>query len=361
MSSKTAPAPRRLAHVSLYVSDLQRSRRFYCDALGLLRSEEHVLSEDLPLARGVSSVLARVPRFAHRWLERALPFHYRGAHSTLCFLSCGARHHDLVLAEMHDPVLGAPRPVSGNMLPGLLFTLAIELERYAERLHAHGLEPRKVKDALFGVRLEVQDPDGRAISFLAPGSGVRPDAPSPLASFHGAAVRTASLSQALPRWQALGFQPSEPMEEEIGSGRTRLTCALGTADEPVPSLFLVEEHTPEGPVAAAGHSLDHLALELNPPTPAEGNPEVVRRMASRLRRTGLRILSGPLLHDPVEGDGTWGGNHSVYALDADGHVLEFFSGMAPYPGDLSLHAPSEAAPLTTAPPRHSAGRAGASP
>jgi catechol 2,3-dioxygenase-like lactoylglutathione lyase family enzyme len=355
MSLQPSPAPRQLAHVSLYVSDLQRSRRFYCEALGLLRSEEHVLSRDLPLARVVSTVLARVPHFAHPWLERTLPFHYRGAHATLCFLSCGRRHHDLVLTEMHDPVLGTARPVSGNMLPGLSFTLAIEPERYAERLRAQGLEPRKVKDALFGERLEVQDPDGRAISFLAPGAEVLPDAPSPLASFHGAALRTHHLAQALPRWRALGFQPREPVEEELGPGHTRVTCALGTADEPSPSLVLVEEHTQTGPVAVAGHSLDHLALELNPPTPAEGNSELVHLMASRLRRTGLRILAGPLLHDPVEGDGTWGRNHSVYALDADGHVLEFFSGMAPYPGNLSRHATTDAEPLTVPALRHSVG------
>jgi catechol 2,3-dioxygenase-like lactoylglutathione lyase family enzyme len=354
MSSKTPPAPRRLAHVSLYVSDLQRSRRFYCEALGLLRSEEHVLAQDLPLARGVCTVLARVPRFAHAWLERALPFQYRGAHATLCFLSCGSRHHDLVLAEMHDPVLGTPRPVSGNRVQSLTFTLAVAPERYAERLRAHGLAPRQVKDA-FGEWLEVQDPDGRTVRFLAPGSELPVEAPSPLASFHGAALRTPSLAQALPRWRALGFQPCEPVEEELRPGHLRVTCALGTAEVPSPTLALVEECTPEGPVVAAGHSLDHLALELNPPTPGEGNPEAVRLMAARLRREGLRILSGPLLHDPVEGDGTWGRNHSVYALDAEGLVLEFFSGMAPYPGDLSRRATSDAEPLPEAALQHSVG------
>jgi catechol 2,3-dioxygenase-like lactoylglutathione lyase family enzyme len=340
--------------VALYVSDLPRSRRFYCEALGLLRSEEHVLAKDLPLARSVTTVLARVPRFAHAWLERALPFHYRGAHSTLCFLSCGTRHHDLVLTELHDPVLGTVRPVSGNSVQALTFTLAVPPERYAERLSGHGLEPRKVKDA-FGERLEVRDPDGRTLRFLAPDSEGASNAPSPLASFQGAAIRTPSLSQALPRWRALGFHPREPVEEELGPGHLRVTCALGTADAPAPTLALVEEHTPEGPVAHAGHSLDHLALELNPPTPGEGDPEVVRRMASTLRRTGLRVLSGPLLHDPVEGDGTWGGNHSVYVLDADGLVLEFFSGMAPYPGDLSRQASADAEPLPAAALQHSAG------
>jgi len=354
MSMQTSPAPRRLAHVSLYVSDLQRSRRFYCEVLGLLRSEEHVLSQDLPLARAVSTVLARVPHFVHSWLERALPFHYRGAHSTLCFLSCGWCHHDLVLTEMYDPVLGTARPVSGNMLQALTFTLAVSPERYAERLRAHGLEPRKVKDAL-GEGLEVRDPDGRAIRFLVPGSETPSDAPSPLASFHSAAIRTPSLSQALPRWRTIGFQPCEPVEEELGPGHRRVTCALGTVDALSPSLVLVEEHTPEGPVAAAGHSLDHLALELGPPTPGEGNPETVRLMAARLRRAGLRILSGPLLHDPVEGDGTWGRNHSVYVLDADGLVLEFFSGMASYPGDLSRRTTSDAEPLPEAALQHSVG------
>jgi catechol 2,3-dioxygenase-like lactoylglutathione lyase family enzyme len=332
--------------VSLYVSNLQRSRRFYCEVLGLLRSEEHVLSRDLPLARVLTTVLARLPRFAHRSLERAFPFHYRGAHTTLCFLSCGRRHHDLVLSEMYDPVLGTARPVSGNMLPGLTFTLAIEPERYAERLRAQGLEPRKVKDALFGERLEVRDPDGRAIGFLAPGAEGLSAAPSPLASFHGAALRTSHFAQVLPRWRALGFEPREPVREELGPGHTRVTCALGTADVSSPTLILVEEHTGTGPVAVTGHSLDHLAFELNPPTPSEGEPALVRGMATRLRRMGLRHLSGPMLHDPVEGDGTWGRNHSVYALDTDGHVLEFFSGMAPYLGDLSWRAPSEALTAT---------------
>jgi len=333
MPSRPVPAPRRLSHVALYVSDLERSRHFYSEVLGLLFSEEHVLWRELPLARVVSAVLARVPSFAHGRIERTVPFHYRGAHATLCFLSCGARHHDLVLTEMHDPVRGATRPVSGSALRGLTFALAVHPERYAERLRTRGLEPRRVKDAVFGERLEVDDPDGRPVGFIGPDPTVSSAPPAPLAYLQSAAIRTANLARSLPRWQALGFQPGEPVSEELGPGHTRLSCALGTAEVPSPGVVLVEERTREGVVPAEGHSLDHLAFEMNPPTPVEGDPALVRHMATRLRHAGLRILAGPLLHDPVEGDGTWGRNHSVYALDEDGHMLELYSGMEPYTGE----------------------------
>ena len=337
MRPRSLPAPRRLAHVALYVSDIERSRHFYSEVLGLLFSEEHVLWRELPLARVVSAVLARVPNFAHGQIERAVPFHYRGAHATLCFLSCGERHHDLVLTEMHDPVRGTTRPVSGNALRGLSFMLAVSPECYAERLRARGLEPRWVKDAVFGERLEVEDPDGRTVGFLAPEALVSPAPPAPLAYLRSAEIRTTHLAQSLPRWRALGFQPGEPVSEELAPGHTRLSCALGTGEVPAPGVVLVEERTPQGVVPMGGHSLDHLAFEMNPPTPVEGDPAVVRQMASRLRRAGLRILAGPLLHDPVEGDGTWGRNHSVYALDEDGHVLELYSGMEPYTGARTPH------------------------
>ncbi|NIB40839.1 VOC family protein [Pseudomaricurvus alkylphenolicus] len=87
-------------------------------------------------------------------------------------------------------------------------------------------------------------------------------------------------------------------------------------------FVLVEKKDGRGdPVEVGGYSLMHLAFELE----AE---KTIEEFSEYVRKQGIEIAMGPVMHDrePV-GDGTWGGNHSVYFRDPDGHDIEVYQGM----------------------------------
>src|SRR5206468_2783319 len=132
--------PRRFAHASIHVTDLAASLRFYRDLLGLLESETHVVGRDLKRARVARFVLDHAPSWAHAVARRRAEFAYRGLYSTLCFMSCGTVHHDLVLTEVARPRGGGTVPVSGRNLRGLSFELppGTPLPAVAQRLTRAG-------------------------------------------------------------------------------------------------------------------------------------------------------------------------------------------------------------------------------
>ncbi len=51
---------------------------------------------------------------------------------------------------------------------------------------------------------------------------------------------------------------------------------------------------------------------------------------SHLRKNGVEIVSGPVVHSPTYpgGDGLWGENRAMYFPDPDGHTIEIFCDMA---------------------------------
>lgn len=109
-------------------------------------------------------------------------------------------------------------------------------------------------------------------------------------------------------------------------GATLCFMSCGTLNH---DFVLVEQVDGEGnSVKIGGYSLMHLAFEL------EGDRSI-DDFAGHLAEKGVEIVMGPQVHDPVPiGDGTWGGNHSVYFRDPDGHDIEVYRGMDNFVQDI---------------------------
>jgi catechol 2,3-dioxygenase len=115
---------RELGHVSLFVRDLEATRRFYRDILGLAE-------------RGA------------------------GKGGRIAFFSAGVRHHD-ISCELARAAGPGPQPKGAPGLYHIAFAVGTSLEdlaaarRWVER---HGLQPFGETDRSFSVR----DPDGHEI------------------------------------------------------------------------------------------------------------------------------------------------------------------------------------------------------
>jgi catechol 2,3-dioxygenase-like lactoylglutathione lyase family enzyme len=85
---------------------------------------------------------------------------------------------------------------------------------------------------------------------------------------------------------------------------------------------LVEQFDDDGkPILVEQHGLMHVAFELE-------DGRSLDEFAETLKAKGIEVLWEPTLHsDSPRGDGTWGGNYSVYFHDPDGHIIEVYSGM----------------------------------
>ena len=108
-------------------------------------------------------------------------------------------------------------------------------------------------------------------------------------------------------------------------GQTVCFLSFGEQHHDVVLVYQTDESGAAVPVE--GHTLMHLAFALE-------DGMTTASFAERLEEKGVPIVYGPVRHTAApEGDGTWGGNRSVYFQDPDGHLLEGYTEMEPYTGD----------------------------
>lgn len=102
-------------------------------------------------------------------------------------------------------------------------------------------------------------------------------------------------------------------------------------------VVLVHQSDEDGnTMPVEGHTLMHLAFALDADT-------TTAAFADHLREQGVEPMYGPIRHESTEdGDGTWGGNVSVYFEDPDGHLLEAYTEMQAYTGDRQAAAATQA-------------------
>ena len=122
--------PRKLGHVGLYVKDLERSKKFYVEVVGLKVSDE--------------------------FPERAV------------FMRCGHDHHDTVLFKLPDEKHGRSldERVEIQQISYEMDRLS-DLKEKAAELKAQGIEivgPER-KTAGMDITIEFHDPDGNRVQF----------------------------------------------------------------------------------------------------------------------------------------------------------------------------------------------------
>jgi lactoylglutathione lyase len=132
-----------VGHVGLGVSDLDRSERFYVEALAFTRVRE------LAPPDGVTGQLLRVPE----------PVGLRAV-----YLSCGPFVLELLHFDRPGNAPGHPRVMTEPGLTHLSFTVD-DLAATLERVIQHG--GQVLEDTHVGVAVLVRDPDGQILELIA--------------------------------------------------------------------------------------------------------------------------------------------------------------------------------------------------
>lgn len=144
-SGRSVPHIRGAGHVAIFVNDTAASRAFYEEVLDLQWSQT-----DTPDMTPMTRILGQ----------------------SLCFMSCGTYHHDLVLVEQFARN-GQTVPVQPDDLLHMTFTLrpGQRLATIAERVRAGG--QRVIDGAVFPTLtgsvpgIHFRDPNGHLVEILA--------------------------------------------------------------------------------------------------------------------------------------------------------------------------------------------------
>lgn len=144
------PDSRHVTHIALMVADLQRSRRFYREALGLLHSGTAGVGED-----AINVITS----------------------TAICFMSFGRQHHDLNFFMHVDPKSGEAIPPGPGDLHHLCLDLRPEVSLGDAKTHLAGLGikvhggpalPDPTGTFTPANTIWFADPDGHLIELYAP-------------------------------------------------------------------------------------------------------------------------------------------------------------------------------------------------
>ncbi len=137
----------------------------------------------------------------------------------------------------------------------------------------------------------------------------------------------------------LGMRHSEthgPADHPMLGTFGQTVCFLSFGEDHHDVVLVHEAEESGDTIPVQGHTLMHVAFALDADT-------TTAAFAERLQQRDVPIVYGPTRHAAApDGDGTWGGNRSVYFLDPDGHVLEAYTDMEPYTGDRQATAEAQA-------------------
>ena len=257
----------RVAYVELQVTDLDASKHFYAELLGMVVAER---TDDTIYLRG--------------WEERL--------------------HHSLILRQ-------APRPAAARI--GFRVAAEEDLDRLAADLRERGLQTvwTRRPDPTVERTLRTFDPFGYPIEFFAQMGLVETQLQrfdlhrgAPILRFDHVNFHTPFMNEAFTFWKSLGFRCSEYISTDHGPAEEQLTGAWLLRKPSVHDIALT---------AGRGPRLHHTAYWV-------GEPAGVLRACDQLAaaKHSQVIERGPGRHGVSNA-------FFVYLRDPDGHRIELYS------------------------------------
>lgn len=257
-----------LDHIAIYVTNLERSIKFYREILHMSVSEPVSLREQSSGLKYGHSLITHTPKLVRDWISKNNPAAYQHMFTDICYCSAADGKINLILVQQTHPEKGYTRSVTGNTVYGFSFLLSADIDTddlawdldIADVSFEHGdtrtdgtvFSPDKLEHSLF-----IRDPDDRMIELISSENGRNGD----FLTSHGHIVMYVSDMQKSIRYyhETLGLSDITPPHIPRDPWKKNITW-LGIPGN-FPVILLYQATNPDGSrVETGGYGLDHVAL-----------------------------------------------------------------------------------------------------
>lgn len=290
-----------LTHISLYVTNLQRSMDFYKKILRMNVSEPISLKDQSAGLKYGHSLVTKGPLLVRNLINRANPSAYQQMFTDICHCSTADGAVNLILVQQTHPEKGYIRSVAGNTLYGFSCYLSPDIDTddlawdmsIADLSFQHGDTGTDGQDYSLNSSnhsLFIKDPDGRMIELIS-----SPDRKGEFITGLGYTVIYVNNIQVSRRFyqEMCGLLDITPKNLVQNEWKKKYVW-MGTPDGK-PVIILYQFINPDGtPMTAGGYGLDHLGLSVQ----YKGEGAVSEPECVTMHPLGTKISAGCYLHDP---------------------------------------------------------------
>ena len=290
-----------LDHIAIYVTNLERSMRFYQDVLHMTVGEPLSLRDQSTGLKYTHSLISHGPKLVKDWISRAKPTAYQHMYTDICHCSAADGTINLILIQQTHPERGYTRSVDGNSLYGFSYQLSSEVSSddlawdlsIADVSFEHGdygTDGTVFTQSGNPHSLYIRDPDGRMIELT---SSESPDnEKTGFITRMGHVIIYVQDIQASTRFykQMFGITDITPDYVPRDPWKKNITW-LGLPGS-LPVLLLYQVTNPDGTrEKTGGYGLDHIALtglarmpdNVSDPSCVTAHPPAKKRASEYLR------------------------------------------------------------------------------
>lgn len=271
-----------LDHVALYVTNLERSRKFYQEVLHMSVSETISLRDQSTGLKYGHSLVTRSPKLLRDWVSRNNPAAYQHMFTDICSCTAADGRVNLILVQQTHPEKGYTRSVTGNTVYGIAFHLSAGIDTddlswdfgIADMTFDHGdcrtdgsvYTPDQPAHSLY-----IHDPDGRRIELIPSDTEKTGEF---LTGLSHVMLYVSDMQKSIRFYQEhLGLTDITPSHIPRDPWKKNITW-LGIPGS-APVILLYQVTNPDGTrKEAGGFGLDHLALT-GVPGGAHKNEEIL--------------------------------------------------------------------------------------
>jgi catechol 2,3-dioxygenase-like lactoylglutathione lyase family enzyme len=300
-----------LDHISINVTNIDQSRKFYRDVLHMTVTEPISLREQSTGLKYGHSLITHGPRMVKDWIGKTSPTAIQHMYTDICHCSAANGKINLILVQQTHPEKGHQIQVNGHTIYGFSYYLSPDIDtddlawdlNIADISFEHG--DTRTDGTLYtpghdSHSLYVRDPDGRMIELLSTGQGET----GKFITSPGHVVLYVSDMRTSTRYyqQTLGLSDITPVSIPRDPWKKNITWIGIPGNAPV--ILLYQVTNPDGTrVEQGGYGLDHIGI------------------------SGIPAMHEGIVHPPciVTHPPAIPGVRKKYLQDPDGYLIELSS------------------------------------
>jgi catechol 2,3-dioxygenase-like lactoylglutathione lyase family enzyme len=258
----------RLDHIAVYVTNIERSMKFYRDVLHMSVTGPFSLREGSSGLKYGHNMISHAPKMFRSWVGKKYPAAYQQMFTDICCCSAADGEVSVILVQQTHPEKGYTRSVTGNTLYGFSCILSADIDtddlawdlEIADITFQHGdpgtdgknFSPDNPAHSLY-----ITDPDGRMIELVPSFDGKKGDF---LTGFGHIILYVSDRQKSAGYYHdVLGLSDITPPRIPREPFKDSITWLGIPGSDPV--ILLYQAVNPDGsPVPAGGYGLDHAAF-----------------------------------------------------------------------------------------------------